>query len=65
MLHAHSQNGQASSQHLTEVLHQMLLRSRGDKIKRFGINNRSLNSYKTANTRPNGDPPEVTLWGDD
>jgi hypothetical protein len=64
MLQEHSHNGHGSHHLTVDVLHQMLLRSRSERSKRMGGKHAASNRYSVPRTLPNGDPPEVTLWGD-
>ena len=52
-----------SSRHLTEALHQMLVRSRGDHSK-TQQGKRPVSRFSMQNSLPSGDPPEVTMWGE-
>ena len=46
---------------LMEVLHRMTMRSRSNQMK---TEKRRPMTLSMQDTLPNGDPPEVTLWGE-
>jgi len=62
MTHAEVSSRQ-SSHNLTDVLHHMMIKSRSGHSK-VESGKRSVNRFSMHNSLPNGDPPEVTLWGE-
>lgn len=46
---------------LMEVLHEMTMQSRNKQEQSRKINNQR--SFSMKNVLPNGDPPEVMMWG--
>jgi len=61
MTHTEESNHQ-SSHNLTDVLHHMIMKSRGSQTKTQN-GKRAVNRFSMQNSLPNGDPPEVTMWG--
>jgi hypothetical protein len=51
-----------SSHNLTDVLHHMVMKSRSRHSK-SPAGRRAVNKFSMQNSLPNGDPPEVTMWG--
>ena len=47
---------------LMEVLHRMTMQSRANQARSQSGKNKSK-SFSMQNALPNGDPPEVMMWG--
>jgi len=59
----HAKTARHSESHsLMEVLHRMTIKSRVNQSKLAAGKSRTK-SFSMQNALPNGDPPEVMLWG--